>query len=340
MVKRKEHSEDLRKRVVACHVNGEGYDKISKKLNLPKSTVRAIIKKNATEGHVKNKTGRGRKRILSERDERKIVRYANQNPRTTAKEIIDTQCNPGVNISRQTVGRTLKRAGLKACRPRKTPLLKSVHLKTRMNFAKRHINEGIEFWKHVLWSDETKIELFGHNNISHVYRKTGEAFLPKNTVPTVKHGGGSLMFWGCFAASGPGRLVTVNGIMKKEDYIGILNDNLKESARELSLGRRWSFMQDNDPKHTAKMTKKWFEDNRITVLEWPSQSPDLNPIENLWRILKLRVMEKKPRNLAQLEEYCHEEWTKITADECLKLVEHYNKRLQKVIEAKGHTIDY
>ena len=340
MVKSKEHSEDLRKRVVACHMNGEGYDKISKKLNLPRSTVRAIIKKYSSEGHVKNKTGRGRKRVLSERDERKIVRYVNQNPRATAKEIVDTQCTSGVSVSRQTVGRTLKRAGLKACRPRKTPLLRSVHLKARLAFAKRHLDKGNCFWKQVLWSDETKIELFGHNSVSHVYRKSGEAFLPKNTLPTVKHGGGSLMFWGCFAASGTGRLVKINGTMKKEDYVAILNDNLQESARELSLERRWSFMQDNDPKHTAKLTRDWFKDNSINVLEWPSQSPDLNPIENLWRTLKLRVMEKKPKNLTQLEEFCQEEWTKISVSECFKLVEHYTKRLQKVIEAKGHTIDY
>ena len=148
------------------------------------------------------------------------------------------------------------------------------------------------------------------------------------------------MFWGSFAASGPGRLVKVTGIMKKEDYVKILDENLKDSAKELSLGRRWWFMQDNDPKHSAKLTKKWIEDNHINVLEWPSQSPDLNPNENLWRTLKLRVMQRKPKNLIQLEKYCQEEWAKITTEECNNLVENYEKRLRKVIKAKGYTIDY
>ena len=115
--------------------------------------------------------------------------------------------------------------------------------------------------------------------------------------------------------------------MKKEDYVKILNENLKDSARELSLSRRWNFMQDNDPKHSANLTKKWLEDNNINVLKWTSQSPDLNPIENLWRILKLRIMERKPKNLVQLENYCQEEWAKFTAQECCKLVENYSKRL-------------
>ena len=89
------------------------------------------------------------------------------------------------------------------------------------------------------------------------------------------------MFWGCFAATGRGRLIKVTGNIKKEDYVKFLNENLKDPARELSLGQRLCFTQDNDPKHSANLTKKWLEDNNINVLECPSQSPDLDPIENL-----------------------------------------------------------
>uniref|UniRef100_A0A3B4U6F4 Uncharacterized protein n=1 Tax=Seriola dumerili TaxID=41447 RepID=A0A3B4U6F4_SERDU len=60
-------------------------------------------------------------------------------------------------------------------------------------------------------------------------------------MPTVKHGGGSIMLWGCFAANGTGALQRVNGITKKEDYLQILQDNLKSSARRLGLGRSWVF---------------------------------------------------------------------------------------------------
>ena len=70
-----------------------------------------------------------------------------------------------------------------------------------------------------------------------------------NTIPTVRHGGGSTMLWGCFAASGSAAVKKVNGIMKKKDYLQILQENLNSSARRLGVGCSGVFQQDNGPKH-------------------------------------------------------------------------------------------
>ena len=103
------------------------------------------------------------------------------------------------------------------------------------------------------------------------------------------------MLWACSAANGTGALQRVNGIMKKEDYLQILQDNLKSSARRLGLGHSWVFQQHNDPKHTSKVVMEWLNQARIKVLEWPSQSPDLNSIENMWAMLKKQVHVRKPQ---------------------------------------------
>ena len=68
---------------------------------------------------------------------------------------------------------------------------------------------------------------------------------------------------------------------------------------------------DNDPKHTSKNVAKWPKDNKVKILEWPSQSPDLNPIENVWAELKKHVQARRPINLMQLHQLCQEEWAKI-----------------------------
>jgi len=94
----------------------------------------------------------------------------------------------------------------------------------------------------------------------------------------------------------------------------------------------------DDPKHTCKKTKKYFKDHKVSVIPWPSQSPDLNPIENLWRDLKIAVFKHKVRNQKELWEIIQREW--ILIERCRKLVESMPRRCEAVIKNRGHATKY
>ncbi|KAG2461570.1 TCB1 transposase, partial [Polypterus senegalus] len=340
-MKSKELSVDLRDRIVSRHKSGEGYRNIAAALKVPMSTVASITLKWKKFKTTRTLPRAGLPSKLSDRGRRALVRQVTKNLMVTLSEIQWSSVERGEPSRRTTIFAAIHKSGLYGRVARRKPLLSKRHMAARLEFAKRHRKDSQTMRNKIRWSDETKVELFGVNARRHVWRKPGTAHYQANTIPTVKHGGGgSIMLWGCFSAAGTGRLVRIKGKMTAAMYRDILDENLLQRALDLRLGRWFIFQQDNDPKRTAKISKEWLQENSVNVLEWPSQSPDLNPIEHLWRDLKMTVHRRFPSNLIELERCCKEEWAKLAKDRCAKLVASYSKRLEAVIAVKGASTKY
>lgn len=340
MPKQKELSTDLKDRIISAYKEEKTYRKISEELHVPVSTVGYVIKKWKTNGSHENRPRPGAPRKISEKAARKIVRRVKSEPFVTRKELQKDLSAAGTEVCKRTISSELHRQQLKSRSPRKTPMLKKCHIKSRLEFAKTNLQYNDDYFKQILWSDESKIELYGHNDATHVWREDGAAYIQKNTIPTVKHGGGSIMVWGCFAYNGTGELRIIDDTLNSAKYIKILEDCLQSSVQKLGLEPDWMFQQDNDPKHTAKVTRAWFEDNNIKVMKWPSQSPDMNPIENLWKLLKKRIRERRPKDLSELKLFAMEEWANIPIKTCQVHVETYRNRLRALVANKGGPTKY
>ena len=190
----------------------------------------------------------------------------------------------------------------------------------------------------MLWSDEIKINRIGSDGMVYVWKQHGELVSDWTTTPTDKHGGGNnLMVWGCMGWNGVGKLIEVQGKMNADQYCEILDEGVVESFEELEVPKdEWIFQQDNDPKHTSRKAQQWFKDNNIHVLEWPAQSPDLNPIEHIWHHLKcqLQKYDTPPKGVHELWDRVGEEWNEIPPEVCQRLIESMPRRIQAVIKAK------
>ncbi len=192
----KEFSEDLKKIIVALHKDGVGYKKIAKTLKLSCSTVAKTIQRFNRTGSTQNRPLHGRPKKLSAHAQRHIQMLCLGNRRLSVASIAaEVEGVGGQPVSAQTIRCTLHQIGLRDCRPRRKPLLKMMHKKSRKQFAEDKQTKDMDYWNHVLWSDKTKINLFGSYGVKLMWWQPGEEYKDKCVLLTVKHGGGSVMVW-------------------------------------------------------------------------------------------------------------------------------------------------
>jgi transposase len=294
---------------------------------IPLKTIYRNLKKLDKTGDIKHKGGNGCHKKITADASRAIGQYVRRNPILSAKEIADKLKNIGVEVSRSTVTRHLAEHGYQNALPRNTPMLTSDHKQKRIEWAKKHIDDN---WNKTLFSDETSLQLF-RNTIKQWYR----GVRPIRPIPKDRR---KIFAWGGFCVKGKTSLFCFRQIMDAKYYTEILEMRLPE-VRSILKGK-WRLQQDNDPKHTSRIAKEFLQKNVPTVMDWPSNSPDLNPIENLWAIVKRNVEKRKPKNLSELERFSVEEWNNIPDSLLISLVNSMKQRCREVIERRGERISY
>lgn len=332
---------NARKTSIISHLKkGSSLKKISSKFGVDKSTVSRI--KKANNIRTTNKPGRPRK--LSARDEKYCVKKIVSGEAQTATQVSkELKKDFRIQVSRHTVARSLNRSGLRSGEKKKKPALSEKNRKLRLEFAKSHRDWTFDDWSRVIFSDESKINRFNSDGRSWCWYRDVEAIEPRTVKETHKFGGGGIMVWGCLSVLGVGYLCKIEGNMDQHLYKHILEGDFLNTIDYYHLDEaKIILMQDNDPKHTAKSVTEWINSREFECLEWPPQSPDLNPIENLWSDIKRRLngFESPPKGVNELWERVTEVWNLVNAETCRKLFMSMPNRMEEVIKAKGRWTKY
>lgn len=175
-----------------------------------------------------------------------------------------------------------------------------------------------------------------------VRRRPSEKYNEDCVIKTIKHPT-SVMIWSVICGKGLGRLYIVNGIMRQQQYTEVLRTRLLPQLRDwFKKEEKPIFMQDGAPCHTAKSVKNFLNSSNVSLLLWPGNSPDLNPIENVWEMLKREVAKDQVTNKVKLIERIIFHWNhnQHLKDMSLRCIDSMPRRVQAVIAAKGGLTKY
>ena len=330
-------------RILTLHREGKSYTQIGNAVGRHRETVKRWILRDSECKKIvtpTRKEGSGRARKTSRTTDRLLRRVVLNKPSISARELKQKLPNILENVSIRTIQHRLQKdLKMPSRRAAKKPFLSAAMKVKRLKFAMKYQGWTPQQWDQVMFSDESAFKTFSSRPMT-VRRSPGSnRYDPKYTQKTVKHPDG-IMVWGCYSSKGRGGLyflpknTTMNGIR----YIEVLEDHLLSFIK---IHGTSIFQHDSAPCHKAKLVTSWLISKNVDVLEWPGNSPDLNPIENMWKIMKDRLQKHDTGSVDKLKKSLISLWLKeITPDYCRTLSHSMPKRLLDVIKAKGAMTKY
>lgn len=334
-------SERIREQILALFKAEHSLKAISTILKVSYSTVKKVVARYRSSGTVERKKGSGRPKLLNQDDLAIIYGKINENPKLSTSKLATLLLEKQrKKASQETIRLALHSKGLFSGVAALKPFLSLEQIQARLKFAQEWSRWPFTKIKRILFSDESRFNLFQGDGKCRVWRLPGTRYDLKNCSPSVKFGGGSVMVWGCIGYNGVGRLEVIERTMDSILYTRVLSTCLHESAAMLGISDCFLFQQDNAPCHKSLYTRKFFEENAIDVLYWPSQSPDLNPIEHVWAFIDQELKKRVIKNKVNLINEIKSIWNEIPTSFIQKLFLSVPKRLELVIRNKGGHIPY
>lgn len=319
----------------ALHAEGLSQNTISTRVGRSRGAIQRVLRTCENENRVEK---RGRKRLISERVCRAIVRKGRSGQYTA--NMLRTQFRLPVGVRR--VQQIL--ASAEFCdfeKRKKAPRLTPAHKAARLNWAENYLGKPRSFWEHVVFSDEKRFCLDGPDGVAYFW---SDKRVENQHFSTRPRGGGGIMVWAGVCARGKTPLVFIEGNMNGVAYMEMLDENLMPLIDNEYYEKNdyVLFQQDHASCHTAKVVQDYFTSAALDVLPWAPKSPDLNIIENIWGILVKRVYYgyRQFETVDDLKEALLHEWDKLSTADVLKLVHSMPKRCAKTVRARGGTTHY
>lgn len=338
----KRTSTEQRKAILKLLNNGVSMEIIANSFKVNKSTVSRIRSRYINTNSYLDRPRQARKKKISTRTFRSAIRELskkNYQSINIFRHILQSKYH--VRYSKSGAYKLMKREGFRARIKKRKPLISKTNRFRRIIFARQHVNWSDQDWKRVVWTDETSFERIRKSGREYYYKECNDN-ISMNTRPSVQKGGGSSMFWGCFQYKNIGFGRFISGSVNAKVYQDILQHEGLDSVSLFQKKRDIIWMQDNAPPHKAKSTLDLINIFKWETMIWPPFSPDLNPIENLWQVIKNRVYSGSSfKSIEELQDAVEEIWYDLDQSEILiNLIKSMPHRMREVIRRRGYPIDY